>query len=70
VGDVAGFRNPAARAADQERIAWLRAGDHARVIDTMPDFLRVRPEAKFAHYLDDGGGARRAFGACSRASVQ
>jgi hypothetical protein len=21
------------------------------VIDTMPEFLRVRPEAKFAHYL-------------------
>jgi 3,4-dihydroxyphenylacetate 2,3-dioxygenase len=45
------IRNPEARAADQERIAWLQAGDHARVIDTMPDFLRVRPEAKFAHYL-------------------
>ena len=38
-------------AADAERIAWLEAGDHARVIDTMPEFLRVRPEAKFAHYL-------------------
>ena len=44
------IRTGEARAADAERIAWLQ-GDHARVIDTMPDFLRVRPEAKFAHYL-------------------
>ena len=49
--DLVHIRTPEARAADQERIAWLQAGDHARVIDTMPDFLRVRPEAKFAHYL-------------------
>jgi len=26
-------------------------GQHAKVIDTMPEYLRVRPEAKFAHYL-------------------
>jgi 3,4-dihydroxyphenylacetate 2,3-dioxygenase len=44
-------RTEAARAADAERIAWLEAGDHARVVATMPEFLRVRPEAKFAHYL-------------------
>jgi 3,4-dihydroxyphenylacetate 2,3-dioxygenase len=49
--DPVHIRTAEARAADQERIAWLQAGDHARVIDTMPDFLRVRPEAKFAHYL-------------------
>jgi aromatic ring-opening dioxygenase catalytic subunit (LigB family) len=49
--DLAHIRTPQARAADQERIAWLQAGDHARVIDTMPDFVRVRPEARFAHYL-------------------
>ena len=49
--DPAHIRTAEARAADQERIAWLQAGDHARVIGTMPDFLRVRPEAKFAHYL-------------------
>ena len=45
------IRTEAAREADAERIAWLKAGDHARVIESMPDFLRVRPEAKFAHYL-------------------
>jgi 3,4-dihydroxyphenylacetate 2,3-dioxygenase len=45
------IRTQEARAADAERIAWLESGDHAKVIDTMPEFLRVRPEAKFAHYL-------------------
>jgi 3,4-dihydroxyphenylacetate 2,3-dioxygenase len=37
--------------ADQERLAWFAAGDHARVLDTMPQFLRHRPEGGFAHYL-------------------
>lgn len=27
------------------------AGDHARVLDTMPEFLRFKPEARFGHYL-------------------
>ena len=49
--DPVHIRTAQARAADAERIAWLEAGDHARVLDTMPEFLRVRPEAKFAHYL-------------------
>ena len=42
---------PQARRADLERIAWFEAGDHARVLDTMPEFGRYRPEAKFGHYL-------------------
>jgi len=49
--DTVHIRTEQARTADLERIGWLRAGDHARVIDTMPDFQRHRPEAKFAHYL-------------------
>jgi 3,4-dihydroxyphenylacetate 2,3-dioxygenase len=49
--DPVHIRTARARAVDQERIAWLEAGDHARVIDAMPEFLTVRPEAKFAHYL-------------------
>ena len=36
---------------DLERLAWLEAGDHAQVIDTMPEFLRYKPEAMFGHYL-------------------
>jgi 3,4-dihydroxyphenylacetate 2,3-dioxygenase len=49
--DPAHIRTPEARAADRERIGWFEAGEHARVLDTMPEYLRVRPEAKFAHYL-------------------
>ena len=43
--------SPEARVADEERLAWFAAGDHARVIDTMPDYLRHAPEARFGHYL-------------------
>jgi len=49
--DPAHIRTEAARDADYQRIGWLEAGQHAKVIDTMPEYLRVRPEAKFAHYL-------------------
>jgi 3,4-dihydroxyphenylacetate 2,3-dioxygenase len=49
--DPAHIRTEAAREADYQRIGWLEAGQHARVIDAMPEYLRVRPEAKFAHYL-------------------
>lgn len=40
-----------ARAADEERIKWFKAGDHARVLDTMPEFRKFKPEAGFQHYL-------------------
>jgi len=49
--DPVHIRTEQARLADADRIGWLRAGDHARVIDTMDEYLRVRPEARFAHYL-------------------
>jgi aromatic ring-opening dioxygenase catalytic subunit (LigB family) len=49
--DLSSIFTPEARAADLERIEWFRAGDHARVLDTMPEFLRHKPEAKFCHYL-------------------
>ncbi len=42
---------PQARAADEERIRWFEQGDHARVLETMPEFLNYKPEARFAHYL-------------------
>ena len=42
---------PEARDADLERISWFQQGDHARVLETMPEFMRYRPEAKFCHYL-------------------
>lgn len=40
-----------ARQADEERLEWFAHGDHARVIDTMPEYLRHKPEAHFGHYL-------------------
>ncbi len=49
--DPAHIRTPQAREADMARIEWFKTGDHARVIETMPEFLTVRPEAKFAPYL-------------------
>jgi 3,4-dihydroxyphenylacetate 2,3-dioxygenase len=49
--DPAHIRTAAARGADLERIGWLEAGQHARVIQAMPDFLKYRPEARFGPYL-------------------
>lgn len=43
--------SPAAREADLERLAWFAQGNHAAVIDSMPDYLRHAPEARFGHYL-------------------
>ncbi|MBP2327679.1 3,4-dihydroxyphenylacetate 2,3-dioxygenase [Kibdelosporangium banguiense] len=40
-----------AREADHERIAWFEAGRHDQVLQTMPDYLKVKPEARFGHYL-------------------
>jgi aromatic ring-opening dioxygenase catalytic subunit (LigB family) len=54
-GDPANIVSPDHRKADLDRIAWLEAGDHARVIDTMDDFRRFQPEAGFGHYLTLAG---------------
>lgn len=43
--------SPVHSAADLERIEWMKAGDHARLLQTMPEFLRLKPEANFGHYL-------------------
>ncbi len=37
--------------ADAERIAWFLGGNHGKVLDTMPAYLRFKPEARFGHYL-------------------
>lgn len=49
--DPVHISRPEARAADYERLDWFARGDHARVIDTMPEFLPMAPEARFGHYL-------------------
>ncbi|MFF7415535.1 DODA-type extradiol aromatic ring-opening family dioxygenase [Streptomyces lydicus] len=46
---------PEARAADEERIAWFEQGRHDRVLQTMPEFLKYKPEARFGHYLAMAG---------------
>jgi len=40
-----------ARDMDHERLGWFFEGRHDQVLDTMDDFLTVRPEGRFAHYL-------------------
>jgi 3,4-dihydroxyphenylacetate 2,3-dioxygenase len=42
---------PAAREADYQRIDWFKQGRHDLVLETMPDYLRHKPEARFSHYL-------------------
>ena len=52
--EAAGVENiftPQAAAADAERLAWFAKGEHARVLETMPEFYRFKPEARFGHYL-------------------
>ena len=44
-------RTHEAAQADSERIKWFADGDHARVLETMPEFYRYKPEARFGHYL-------------------
>ena len=49
--DPAHIFTPEAREADYERIAWFKEGRHDKVLDTMPEFWKYKPEAKFFHYL-------------------
>jgi 3,4-dihydroxyphenylacetate 2,3-dioxygenase len=42
---------PEAREADLQRIAWFKEGRHDLVLQTMPEFWRHKPEARFYHYL-------------------
>jgi len=44
-------RTPEAAAADRYVIDRLLHGDHAAVIDFVPEFRRHAPEGKFGHYL-------------------
>lgn len=59
--------SPEAREADLERIEWMTAGNHARILDTMDEFTKYKPEASFSHWLmmagATGEGANTAKGA-------
>ncbi len=50
-GDPKNIISEEARTADLERIAWLEAGNHKQVIETMSDYMKFEPEARFGHYL-------------------
>jgi aromatic ring-opening dioxygenase catalytic subunit (LigB family) len=45
------IRTPEAAAADRKVIGWLEAGDHAAVVDFVPEFATHHPEGFFGHYL-------------------
>jgi 3,4-dihydroxyphenylacetate 2,3-dioxygenase len=42
---------PEAREADLRVLDLLQRGDHAGVLDWMPEYRKVGPEGKFGHYL-------------------
>lgn len=43
--------DPESYEADQRVLKMLQAGDHAGVIDWMPEYRRAAPEGHFGHYL-------------------
>ncbi|PTW90804.1 3,4-dihydroxyphenylacetate 2,3-dioxygenase [Microbacteriaceae bacterium MWH-Ta3] len=43
--------SPEARAMDEERLEWMQAGDHGKILETMPQFMKARPEGMFGHWL-------------------
>lgn len=49
--DPVHIRTREARAADERRLGWMEAGDHAAVIDAMDDYRQYKPEGFFGHYL-------------------
>ncbi|MGH8947002.1 MAG: catechol 1,2-dioxygenase [Acidimicrobiia bacterium] len=49
--DPAHIITPEARAADEQRLEWMKAGDHRQIVETMDDYMEHGPEADFGHYL-------------------
>lgn len=61
-------RTPEAAVADRRVLDWMKAGDHAAILDFVPEFARHAPEGFFGHYLTmigALGGAR-----CTAAGTQ
>lgn len=44
-------RTPEAAAADRQVLQWMQAGDHAAILDFVPEFAQHAPEGFFGHYL-------------------
>lgn len=42
---------PEARAADELRLEWMRAGEHKRIVENMDGYFPHNPEGGFGHYL-------------------
>ena len=45
------IKTPEARAADEHVISLMEKGDHAGLIDWIPEYKQYGPEGKFGHYL-------------------
>ena len=45
------IRTPEAAAADRKVLTWMADGDHAAIIDFVPEYSRHSPEGYFGHYL-------------------
>lgn len=45
------MRTPEARHADEQVLDWMKAGDHAAIIDFLPEYRAHAPEGRFGHYL-------------------
>jgi 3,4-dihydroxyphenylacetate 2,3-dioxygenase len=45
------IKTPEARAADEHAISLMEKGDHAGLIDWVPEYKKYGPEGKFGHYL-------------------
>jgi aromatic ring-opening dioxygenase catalytic subunit (LigB family) len=43
--------SPEARVADEERLRWMEAGDHRRIVEEMGAYMPHNPEGDFGHYL-------------------
>ncbi len=42
---------PEAREADELRLRWMEAGDHRKIVESMPEYMDHAPEGDFGHYL-------------------
>ena len=49
--DLSGIYSPEARLADERVLDAMRRGDHAQILDEMPQFGSFKPEGRFGHYL-------------------
>jgi len=39
-----------ARQADHQVIDWMLEGEHAKIVDYYPEFMKVKPEGRFGHF--------------------